>query len=50
VRLWQVFPFDVAGTPWEVVARVLLGIGALGSAIAIIVALVGIVRGKPSRV
>lgn len=48
VRLWQVFPFTFAdGTPWAVVARVLLGVALVGTAIGIVVALVTAVR--PSR-
>ena len=45
VRIWQVFPFDVAGTAWETVARVLLVVGLIGSGIAMLVALVRLVRG-----
>lgn len=48
-RIWQVFPFDFMAYSfnWEVVARILLGLGIAGSAIAIIVALVTLVRGRP---
>lgn len=48
-RIWQVFPFDFSAYSfnWEVVARILLGLGIAGSAIAIIVALVTLVRGRP---
>lgn len=51
VQIWQVFPFDFSGSsfPWETVARILLGVGIGGSAIAIIVALVTVVRGGPRR-
>jgi hypothetical protein len=54
VRVWQVFPFafDDAGVPWEQVARVVLVVAVVGSAIAIIVQLVTLVRalaGKDSR-
>lgn len=50
VRVWQVFPFDLGGTPWEVVVRVLLVVAMLGSGVAIIVALVRLVRGQPNAV
>jgi len=45
LRIWQVFPFDVHGTVWETVIRVLLVVGLVGSGIAILVALVRLVRG-----
>ena len=38
VRIWQVFPFDL-GTFWEVVARVLLAVAAIGSLIGVAAAL-----------
>jgi hypothetical protein len=38
VRIWQVFPFDVSST-WELVLRVLLVLGMVGSGIGILVAL-----------
>ena len=46
VRLWQVFPVLVApgGFDWELVARVFLGIGIVGASIAVVVALVRLVR------
>ncbi|MFC8502725.1 hypothetical protein ACFUC1_10205 [Pedococcus sp. NPDC057267] len=46
VRLWQVFPvhFAPGGFDWELVARVFLGIGIVGASIAILVALVKLVR------
>ncbi|WP_404389609.1 hypothetical protein [Humibacillus xanthopallidus] len=50
VRIWQVFPFDVTGTPWEAVLRVLLALAAFGSGVGIIVALVGLVRGRRAGV
>ena len=50
VRIWQVFPFDVTGTPWEAVLRVLLALAAFGSGVGIIVALVGVVRGRRTDV
>jgi hypothetical protein len=46
VRIWQVFPLDVIGTPWEVVARVLLGIGIVGSVVGIVEAAVRLFRGR----
>ncbi|WP_043499802.1 hypothetical protein [Georgenia sp. SUBG003] len=46
VRLWQVFPFDYgdATFDWELVTRWVVGVGIAGSAIAIVVALVSLVR------
>ncbi|KQX61982.1 hypothetical protein [Angustibacter sp. Root456] len=46
VRVWQVFPFafDHRGLPWEPVIRVLLVVAGVGSAIAIVVQLVTLVR------
>jgi hypothetical protein len=46
VRVWQVFPFafDDRGVPWEQVVRLLLVVAGVGSAIAIVVQLVTIVR------
>ena len=46
VRIWQVLPFDFddATVDWELVTRWVLGIGIAGSAIAIVVALVSLVR------
>ena len=49
VRIWQVFPLDVVGTTWEVVARLLLGLGILGSVIGIVEALVRLVGGRFPR-
>ena len=47
VRIWQVWPisFTSGGFPWETVARWLVGIGIVGSAIGIVVAIVTLVRG-----
>ncbi|GAB2770711.1 hypothetical protein ACXR8F_20595 [Terrabacter sp. AAH1] len=45
VRIWQVFPFDVLGTPWETVIRVLGVVALVGSGIAILSAAVRLVRG-----
>ncbi|PFG38197.1 hypothetical protein ATJ97_0669 [Georgenia soli] len=46
VRMWQVFPFDFGGATfdWELLTRWVLGLGIAGSAIAIVVALVSLVR------
>lgn len=48
VKIWQVFPFsfDKGGIPWETVFRVALAVGIVGSAIAIVAALVALVRGR----
>ncbi len=42
LRLWTVFPFDYGSGPvdWALVTRVVLLVGVVGSAIAIVVALV----------
>lgn len=48
VRIWQVFPFDLQGSAWETVVRVLLVVGLVGSGIAMLVALVRLVRGAPN--
>jgi hypothetical protein len=44
VRVWQVFPlqFEEPGFPWEAVVRVLLAIGIVGSAIAIVTKIVAL--------
>jgi hypothetical protein len=46
VKLWQVFPFDFAqgGFDWDLLARWVLGVGALGSLVALVLALVRLVR------
>ncbi|CAM5394163.1 hypothetical protein [Leifsonia shinshuensis] len=46
IVLWNVFPFDFwsVGGAWETVMRILVFGGIVGSAIGIIVAVVGIVR------
>jgi hypothetical protein len=46
VRLLQVFPFDfgAGGFDWALVARILLWVGIVGSAIGIVVNLVTLVR------
>lgn len=43
VRVWQVFPLDVS-EGWRLVAHLLLAIGVFGSVVAIVVALVRLVR------
>lgn len=47
VKIWQVFPLAFTDTtlPWETVARVLLAVGIVGSAIGILVAAVALIRG-----
>lgn len=46
-RVWQVFPFDFGtGTDWTWLVRLLLLVGIVGSAIAIVVNLVGLVTGR----
>ena len=45
VRILQVFPFDFGDSGfWPVVFRIALWIGIVGSAIAVVVGLVGVVR------
>jgi hypothetical protein len=46
VRLWRVFPFDFpdGSVDWTLVARIVLVVGIVGSAIGIVVALVSFVR------
>lgn len=46
VRIWQVFPFAFTSSAvdWPLVARVALGVAIGGSVIAIVVALVSLVR------
>ena len=48
VKIWQVFPFSFKddGIPWEMVFRVALAVGIVGSAIGIVTALVALVRGR----
>jgi hypothetical protein len=50
VVIWQVFPFDFgeAGFDWELVVRIVLGVGIVGSAIAIIIHLVSLVTDSRS--
>ena len=50
VRIWQVWPVDLT-SGWEVLARVLVGLGVVGSMIGILTALVQLTRwfaGSPS--
>ncbi|WP_456789322.1 hypothetical protein [Cellulomonas sp. P5_C5] len=44
VALWRTFPFSFAGQAldWELVVRILLGLGFVGSIIGICVAIVGL--------
>ncbi|HET8595303.1 MAG TPA: hypothetical protein VFM07_08650, partial [Intrasporangium sp.] len=51
VRIWQVFPFDFAGWSfdWTLVAKFALGFGIGGSIVAILVALVTLVRSLATR-
>ena len=51
LRLWTVWPFDFGTTSvdWEQVTRVVLAFGIGGSAIAILVSLVSLVRGSTDR-
>ena len=49
VQIWQVFPLDVIGTGWEVVARVLLALGVVGGAIGMIDAFVRLFTGRFPR-
>jgi len=45
LRLWQVWPFDFpAGTPWELLTHVMLGLGLLGAVVGIIASTVRYVR------
>lgn len=45
VQIWQVWPLEFeAGTPWDLVARWVIGIGIVGSVIGIIAALVKLGR------
>ena len=50
VRIWQVWPVDLT-SGWDVLARVLVGLGVVGSMIGILAALVRLTRwfaGSPS--
>ncbi len=46
VKLWRVFPFDLAGYafPWDTVVRVLVVLSVVGSAVAVVVSLGRLVR------
>jgi hypothetical protein len=44
LRLWQVFPVDL-GPGWELLARVMLGLGIVGSGFGIGAAVVTLIRG-----
>lgn len=49
IRLWQVFPFDFGAdaNAWATVVRVVLIVGVVGTAIAMIVSVVISIRGRP---
>ena len=51
VRTWQVFPFDFSSYAfdWTWVARVLIVIAAVGSGIAVVANLIGVVRPSSNR-
>ena len=51
VRTWQVFPFDFSSYAfdWTWVARVLIVIAAVGSGIAVVANLIGLVRPSSTR-
>lgn len=50
VRIWQVFPFDLAGSSfdWELLLRIVLVVGIVGSAIGVLVQVVTLLRGGRS--
>lgn len=47
VRIWQVWPIDLSGS-WEVLARVLVGIGIVGGMIGILASVVRFVQALSS--
>ena len=51
VRIWQVFPFDFSryAFPWDTVARVLVMLSIVGSAIAIVVEVGRLARAGAAR-
>ena len=51
VRTWQVFPFDFSSYAfdWTWVARVLIVIAAVGSGIAVVANLIGVLRPSSTR-
>ena len=51
VRIWQVFPFDFGDSSfnWQLVTRILLIIGIVGSDIGIIVAFIAFVKNVVAR-
>lgn len=51
VLIWEVFPFDFgdASFDWEILVRVLLGIGIVGSVIGILARIVSLVTDTRSR-
>ena len=45
VRIWQVFPFDFGGADlWDVLVRIAIVVGVVGSAVAVVVNLVRTLR------
>jgi hypothetical protein len=51
VRIWQVFPFDFDSSAfdWALVARIVLGLAIVGSAIGVIAGLVALARSAATR-
>jgi hypothetical protein len=51
IAIWEIFPFDFGGTDfdWELVVRILLAVGIIGSVVAIVTHLVSLVSGSRSR-
>ena len=51
VRIWQVFPFDFDSSAfdWALVARIVLGLAIVGSAIGVIAGLVALARSATTR-
>jgi hypothetical protein len=50
-QIWLVFPFDFSGSTfdWTLVARILLGVGIVGSVIGILAAMVSFVKALAAR-
>lgn len=44
VRIWEVFPFSFSGFDWTTVVRVVLAVGIVGSAVAIVTNVVTLAR------
>lgn len=50
VRIWQVFPVEFAdGSPWRLLARWVVGVGIIGSAIGILAGFAKLVQGLTGR-